>query len=253
MNFDVRIWLLSLLNTTGRYFVIAGIAFLVFYVAFPKYFAKIKIQKKISKTKDYSRDIGYSVISMFIFVSMQYLCFTALKKYNNVSYDKITNIYTYILSFFWMFFLHDTYFYWCHRAMHHPLLFRTIHLIHHKSTNPSPWTSYAFHPIEAVLEAGIIPLVAFTLPVHRSAFFFFMLFQIIYNVYGHLGYELYPKNFNKTKIGRWINTSVSHNQHHKSFSGNYGLYTLFWDRVCGTIRKDYDSNFDAIKSNNIRS
>ena len=72
----------------------------------------------------------------------------------------------------------------------------------------------------------------------------FFLMMIVYNVYGHLGYELYPKGFHKTRIGRWINTSVNHNQHHQYFTGNYGLYFLFWDRMLGTIRSDYDGRFD---------
>lgn len=148
----------------------------------------------------------------------------------------------YILGFVWMFFLHDTWFYWMHRAMHHPRLFKYVHLVHHKSTNPSPWTAYAFHPLEAVGEAMIIPLIAFTVPVHQSGIVFFMLFQIIYNVYGHLGYELFPKRFLKTRAGSLINTSTAHNGHHKYFAGNYGLYTLLWDKWMGTLRKEQQVN-----------
>jgi len=139
-----------------------------------------------------------------------------------------------------MFVIHDTYFYWIHRLMHLPAFYRTVHLIHHKSTNPSPWTAYAFHPLEAVLEAGIIPVIAFTLPVHIEALGWFFLFQFIYNVYGHLGYELYPKKFNLAWIGRYVNTTVAHNVHHKHFTGNYGLNTLVWNRLMGTVNKNYD-------------
>ncbi|MEM6723972.1 MAG: sterol desaturase family protein, partial [Bacteroidota bacterium] len=108
-----------------------------------------------------------------------------------------------------------------------------------------PWTAYAFHPLEAVVEVGIIPLLAFTLPLHHGSFTAFFLFQIFYNVYGHLGFELYPKGFNTTWIGRWINTSVAHNLHHKKFTGNYGLYFLFWDRLMGTLREEYDEVFES--------
>jgi sterol desaturase/sphingolipid hydroxylase (fatty acid hydroxylase superfamily) len=41
-----------------------------------------------------------------------------------------------------------------------------------------------------------------------------------------------------------MNTSVSLNQHHQFFKGNYGLYLLFGDRVMGTIRQDYDMSFE---------
>lgn len=248
MEFDFDTWLKTITNISARYFILAGVGFLLFYVLFPKIFQKIKIQNKFPHTKNYYRDIFYSIISMVIFTTIAYITFTTLKPYNNINYGEIENYYLYALSFIWMYFLHDTYFYWSHRAMHHPFLYRKVHLIHHKSTNPSPWTAYAFHPLEAIIEAGIAPLIAFTIPVHYSAFFIFMLFQILYNVYGHLGYELYPKGFHKTWIGKWINTGTAHNQHHKSFFGNYGLYTLIWDRLLGTIRDDYDATFEKVRT-----
>ncbi|MFN9951035.1 MAG: sterol desaturase family protein [Bacteroidota bacterium] len=139
--------------------------------------------------------------------------------------------------------MHDTYFYFAHRVMHHKKLFTLFHLVHHKSTNPSPWAAYAFHPLEALVEVGIVVIFLFTVPIHKTHLMLFFLMMIVYNVYGHLGYELYPKGFHKTRIGKWINTSVNHNQHHQYFKGNYGLYFLFWDRVLGTIREDYDTRF----------
>jgi sterol desaturase/sphingolipid hydroxylase (fatty acid hydroxylase superfamily) len=143
-----------------------------------------------------------------------------------------------------MFLMHDTYFYWTHRLMHHPRLFRYFHLVHHQSTNPSPWAAYAFHPLEAIVEVGIFVVFLFTIPIHTTHIVLFFLLSIIYNVYGHLGWELYPKGFNTSLIGRWINTSVSHNQHHKYFKGNYGLYFLFWDRWMNTLRVEYDEAFE---------
>lgn len=74
--------------------------------------------------------------------------------------------------------------------------------------------------------------------------------MMIYNVYGHLGFELYPRKFASGKIGRWINTSVNHNMHHQYFTGNYGLYFLFWDRWMGTLHPDYEARFDQATSRN---
>lgn len=241
----IEFWLRDATQILLRYLFIAGIAFIIFYILFKKAFWLRKIQKKLPKLKDYKRDIMYSFISVSIFATVALFVFYYLISYTNIYFDfnEYGTAY-YILSWFWMFFLHDTYFYWIHRMMHHPKLYRKIHLIHHKSTNPSPWTAYAFHPFEGFLEALIAPLIAFTLPVHISSFSLFFLFQIIYNVYGHLGFELYPRKFHKTWIGRWINTSVAHNLHHKKFDGNYGLYFLFWDRIMGTVREDYNKTFD---------
>lgn len=233
--------------TTFRYFFIAGLAFFVFYFLLKNVLSSRRMQDKFPGIKHYSRDILFSLITILIFATMAALVFTVLRDFTNLfnPWDKFGSVY-YFLTFPLMLLIHDAYFYWMHRLMHQPKLFRYIHRVHHLSTNPSPWTAYAFHPLEAIIEAGIIPVIAFTLPVNISAFALFLLFQFFYNVYGHLGYELFPARFNKTWIGRWVNTGTAHNQHHQFFHGNYGLYTLIWDRMFGTLRKDYDAKYDQV-------
>jgi len=235
----------------GRYFFIAGLAFLVFYIIFHRRFFFRKIQPKNPKIVDYSREIIFSIITICIFAAVPVLIL------KNPSISPHTTYYTEINSHGWLYFflafpimfiIHDTYFYWTHRLMHHKRIFPIFHLVHHHSTNPSPWAAYSFHPLEAVVEAGIFAVFLFTIPIHQLHLYFFFLAMIIYNVYGHLGYELYPKGFNRHWLGRWINTSVNHNLHHQFFRGNYGLYFTFWDRMMGTIRGDYDKKFEEVKS-----
>jgi sterol desaturase/sphingolipid hydroxylase (fatty acid hydroxylase superfamily) len=241
MPFDFSFWLTMVTKISGRYLLLATVSFLVFYVVFKKQFQTRKIQSAFPKLGDYGRDLLHSLVSVFIFATMAYVVIVLLKPYNHFikAPFNTVSIWYHLFSFGWLFFLHDAYFYWIHRLMHVPFLFKHVHLVHHRSTNPSPWTAYAFHPLEALLEAGIIAVAAFTVPVHTHLFGSFMLFQILYNIYGHLGYELYPRMLEHKFLGKWINTGVAHNQHHKFFKGNYGLYTLIWDRMLGTLRKDY--------------
>ena len=238
-------WLREVYHTLYDYFFYAGIIFFVFYVLLKKPLWFRKVQKKMPKLTDYGRDIFYSLISVAIFATVALVSLYFLREYNN-RYDSIEEYgYAYyIFTWIFMFAVHDTYFYWMHRMMHHPKLFKHVHLVHHRSTNPTPWTAYAFHPLEAFLESLIIPILAFSIPILKGTVGTFFLFQIIYNVYGHLGFEIFPKNFHKTKIGRLINTSVAHNLHHKRFRGNYGLYFLIWDRIMGTVRTDYDKTYE---------
>lgn len=233
-------------NIGTRYFFIALAAFLIYYVLFRKQLFYKKIQLKFPKNKDYAREIGYSVITMFIFSAVIVLLNTPGIYEHTTRYEKIADRgWVYYFSLFpVMFFMHDLYFYVCHRIMHNKAIFKYVHLVHHHSTNPSPWAAYAFHPLESFVEVGITIIFYFTLPIHITHLLFFFLFSIIYNIYGHLGYELYPKGFHKTWMGKWINTSTNHNQHHQYFKGNYGLYTLIWDRLFGTIRSDYDVRFE---------
>ncbi|MEQ8626150.1 sterol desaturase family protein [Ekhidna sp.] len=228
-----------------RYFGVAGFAFLLFYVIFKSKWSYWKIQQTFPKPNDYWREIIFSLITVIIFMVVAVIIFASPLRNYTLQYESI-DVYGkgyWWLSIFLMIILHDTYFYWMHRMMHHPKIFKWVHRTHHQSTNPSPWAAYAFHPIEAFVEASIIFPIAFIIPFHRTALLAFLVFMIIYNVYGHLGYELYPKGFNKHRLGKWINTSVNHNQHHKQFTGNYGLYFLFWDRIMGTIRSDYDEAY----------
>lgn len=229
-----------------RYLVFTTLAFVLFYIVFKKPLWFRKIQKRLPKLKDYRRDVAYSLVSILIFGAVSTFALFVLRDYNHVYRAPIEGWGTvwFFGSFIWMLIVHDTYFYWVHRFMHLGPVYRHVHLVHHRSTNPTPWSAYAFHPIEAVLEASIILVIAFALPVHVLAIIIFFIFHIAYNVYGHLGFELYPKGFHKTRFGRWVNTSVAHNQHHSQSSGNFGLYFLFWDRLMGTLREDYDDTYE---------
>lgn len=232
-----------------RYILIAGGAYLLYYVFFRNHFFQRKIQQVFPKNRQVIIEVLYSMQTILIFAMIFFLVVIFLRPYTNL-YSEINDfgmIY-YLSTIPVMFLIHDTYFYWMHRLIHHPKLFKHIHLVHHQSTNPTPLAAYSFHFSESILEGMIIPIIAFTLPVHPSALILFLLGQFIINVYGHLGFELFPSHFHKTWIGRWINTSVAHNQHHKHFKGNYGLYFLFWDRWMGTLRTDYDETFDEVKN-----
>jgi Delta7-sterol 5-desaturase len=235
----------------SRYFLLALTATLLFYIAFKKQWHFKKIQPSFPKSNDYIREIGYSFITILIFAFIGYTILFYEPVAKHTFRYKYINVYGwiwYFTAYIIMLVLHDAYFYWTHRLMHHPAIFKIFHLVHHKSTNPSPWAAYAFHPLEAVVEAGILPLFVFTLPLHITHTFIFFFIMIVYNVYGHLGYELYPKGFSKSFVGKWINTSVNHNQHHQYFKGNYGLYFLWWDRWMNTIHNDYDKRFEEVKS-----
>ena len=235
----------------SRYFLSAAIAFLLFYVLFKNRIGYKKIQPRFPKQQDYTREIGYSLCTIAIFGLVPVLLV------KNPYVLPHTLYYRNVGDHGWLYFfavfplmsiIHDTYFYWTHRLMHHKKLFPVFHLVHHHSTNPSPWAAYAFHPLEAVVEAGVFAVFLFTIPIHPLHLYIFFFFMIVYNVYGHLGYELYPKGFSRHWLGKWINTSVSHNQHHQFFKGNYGLYFTFWDRIMGTIRTDYEQRFEEVKS-----
>jgi sterol desaturase/sphingolipid hydroxylase (fatty acid hydroxylase superfamily) len=143
--------------------------------------------------------------------------------------------------------MHDAYFYWIHRIMHHARVFRHIHLVHHQSTNPSPWAAYSFHFAEGLAEGAVVIVLAFVLPMHVSTVIAFTFVSFVINVYGHLGYEIMPRRFRNSIWFQIINTSTYHNLHHRKFRGNYGLYLRVWDRWMGTEHPDYVKEYDKIQ------
>jgi len=55
-------------------------------------------------------------------------------------------------------------------------------------------------------------------------------------VFNHAGWEVFPEKWLKGPFGGILITATHHNQHHTKFTGNYGLYFRFWDKVMGTDR-----------------
>ncbi|WP_143305534.1 sterol desaturase family protein [Chitinophaga vietnamensis] len=208
-----------------------------------------KIQLRLASRKDFFREIWHSMQSTLVFTLVTALIFfTPLKHYTQL-YDHLHDFPLWYIpvSVALGLIAHDTYFYWMHRALHHKKLFNFTHLVHHKSTNPSPWTSYSFHLLEAVAESGVLLFITMIMPMHALSVLLFTIAAFIINVYGHLGYELMPRGFRHSWLFEVVNTSVYHNLHHNKFKGNYGLYFRIWDRVMGTEHPDYVKEYDKIQ------
>lgn len=131
--------------------------------------------------------------------------------------------------------IHDAWFYWTHRAMHHwPWLFRKAHAVHHESRPPTAWAAMSFHPWEALSAAWLIPALTFLIPIHYGALVTVMLIATFFGVTNHMGWEIFPKSWVNGWFGRHIISASHHHLHHAHYNANYGLYFRFWDRLCGT-------------------
>lgn len=140
------------------------------------------------------------------------------------------------LSIFLYLFAHDSWFYWTHRWMHVPHWFRIAHAVHHASRPPTAWAAMAFHPIEALTGAVVIPLLVFLIPIHVAALAVVLAVMTVMGVTNHMGWEVFPRFIWAGPMGKWIITASHHQRHHSDYRGNYGLYFRFWDRLCGTDR-----------------
>ena len=231
------------------YMVLAGSFFTVFWVIFKKKFQNRRIQPNRRKqSASVKSEIINSLIALLVFTVVDILIYVAqLKGY--------TRIYTNINQYGWvylifsvaaMILMHDAWFYFTHRLMHHPILYRHVHRVHHQSTDTSPFTGLSMHPFEVLMDAGIFVVFAFLFPVHMVALWAWQLIHMTLNVIGHLGYEIYPKGFNRHWLFKLKTTSTHHNMHHERSAGNYGFYFTWWDKIFNTEFKNYHDVYDAI-------
>ena len=233
-----------------RYALFAGAAWLLAYVCFRKRWARRKILTADPRRADVWREVRYSLLTVLIYGVVGVVTLWATQRGWTRLYLDLA---AHSTAWFWAsigvtIVLHDTYFYWTHRLLHHRRIFRWTHGVHHRSTNPSPWAAYAFAPAEAVVQAGIFPLAVCLYPVHPLAFLLFMLWQITFNVLGHAGYEIYPRALLDAWLGKILNTPTNHVMHHEFVRGNYGLYFNVWDRLMRTNHERYEARFREVTS-----
>lgn len=216
----------------GRYFLIAGLFHFVFFIWCPEKWRQRRLGKKAFDKKQFYTEVKWSFITSFIF--------SVAGAFTTVLWQKgLTKVYVDIneyglwylpFSLIISMVLHETYYYWVHRWMHKPAVFKLVHKVHHDSNTTSPWTAFSFHPIEGLLQAIVLPLTIMILPMHLYVLLTQLTIMTLSSVINHLEVEVYPKGFHKNWLGRWLIGATHHSLHHKQFKYNFGLYFTFWDK-----------------------
>lgn len=231
----------------GRYLIAASVAVALVWLLRQTRLKSRKIQTREATFTDKRREflqslqsaMVYVVGSLFIVWGAEYGIFQPF----HGSYGLATDLA--ILG--GIIIAHDAYFYWAHRTMHHPKLFKHFHRAHHRSITPTPWAAYSFAIPEAAVMFLFAPLWLFFVVTPGWVMFTWLNFQIIRNVMGHAGFELMPRWWLSTPLTSWLNTTTHHDLHHNGgFNTNYGLYFTWWDKWMGTEHKDYHKRFAEV-------
>jgi ring-1,2-phenylacetyl-CoA epoxidase subunit PaaE len=237
---------------TGLFSMIGlfALLYIIVWVVFSKYLQNRKIQ--LSKRAGWAQIqgeimasvlamLGTTVFTMYLFSLKDkgiITLYTETGKYG-LGYEIFSVVLILVIS--------DTWFYWLHRYMHKPSVYKYVHALHHKSLDVNPFTSNAFHVLEAVfLTLWILPLLLL-MPVSATALGVVQALGMINNLKSHLGYELFPNLFSKAPFNVLV-TATNHSLHHTQYNGNYGLFFRFWDVVCNTELKDTAIVFSEIHS-----
>ncbi len=239
-----KIWLFD----TGRYFVGAGGIYLIVNLMLGRALVNRKIRDSSPDWTQMRWEIRASIRTSAIFAAVGGLTivFLVVSGFDVIYMNPLERGWPYLVtSTAALIVLHDAWFYWTHRLIHHPKLFRRLHRLHHKSFNPSPWTSYSFNVGEAVVNAIYLPLVLLLVPSSSLAIFIFVNHMMIRNAMGHSGYELFPARRDGRPLFDWMTSVTHHDLHHAQAGWNYGLYFSWWDRWMGTEHPNYHERFAA--------
>lgn len=136
----------------------------------------------------------------------------------------------FILMFPFLVIWSSFHFYWVHRALHVPWLYRIAHSLHHRNVNVGPWSGISMHPMEHILFYTNF-LIHFVVPSHPIHVLFHGYMQSVHPVFSHSGFEqLYVRDRERAKMGDFF-----HQLHHKYFECNYGTIEMPWDRWFGSF------------------
>jgi sterol desaturase/sphingolipid hydroxylase (fatty acid hydroxylase superfamily) len=231
----------------SRYFVSAAIVFGVISTLGVWTTVIAKIRPDWPKPRQYFREAANSFRSLIVYFSVAVSMVLIVRQFPLPNFaPQVLTEFT-LLGAIAMLLAHDAYFYWTHRALHHPRFFR-FHAEHHRSLNPSPWAAYSFSTTEAAIQGAFLPLYACFVPVSDTLAAFFMTFQVVSNAIGHSGFEFYPRLLVSNRWTGWITGTTHHDMHHATFNTNYGLYFRIWDRLMGTEHPKFLAIFAHVRS-----
>ncbi|KAG1670634.1 Fatty acid hydroxylase domain-containing protein 2 [Nymphon striatum] len=114
-------------------------------------------------------------------------------------------------------------FYYSHRMLHHPRIYKYIHKKHHEWVAPIAITSLYAHPVEHILSNLLPPFVGpFLLGSHVATTWLWYTIAALSTLNAHSGFH-FP----------FFPSPEAHDYHHLKFNQNYGVLGIL-DRLHGT-------------------
>lgn len=138
------------------------------------------------------------------------------------------------LAFF--FYLDDFLYYFSHRTLHRPWLYKRIHSWHHRIVTPWAITGNYMHPFELALTGSVAMVGPVLLGSHVAVLWLWFVWRQWEAAEGHCGYD-FPWSPSHLIPGN--DGARHHDMHHARVKGNYAGFTPIPDRVFGTLSRGY--------------
>lgn len=151
--------------------------------------------------------------------------------------------------------IEDMVFYFVHRAIHHPLLYSTIHKVHHENKAVFGMSAL-YSSFTEFLLGNILPLTfAYLVCSHWSSRLVFVSLRMCLATDTHSGYN-FPWSLDNLldSLGLYSYAgSKFHNVHHVKYDCNYGSNFYLWDYLLGTSESWYDERKKGVQEEKRRS
>lgn len=144
----------------------------------------------------------------------------------------------------------DLLMYLFHRAAHHPLVYSLAHSTHHRYNSPRPLSLFVLHPLEVIGFGGLWIIVITVYSSSIEGILVYLSFNLAFGLVGHLGVEPMPGGWVRLPAIGQLSTSTFHAEHHMDRETNYGFYLLVWDRLFGTLSRQYAGDFARATAGN---
>ena len=246
------VYLKAFAEALRDYLIFCGAAYAVFHLLLRRWLATRKITQKPTGLRAPLLEIARTVASNLLgkgplVVGLAYLA------YHGVLPAKA--IYLHTEQYGWAYFaftivfdvlLFDLWFYLSHRFwLHSRFGYRHLHIVHHRSIDPTPFARNSVHPLEGVGNAIFHILPIFLLPHHPTAILISTHLKGLVGIIGHLGYETFWSGFTRHWLGRYFITPVHHHLHHSKNVRTNFAFLINYDLVFGTLSPDYHAVFEA--------
>jgi lathosterol oxidase len=73
--------------------------------------------------------------------------------------------------------------YWIHRGEHHPAVYKWLHKRHHRWIVPTPFASFAFHPVDGWAQSLPYHVFPFICPLEKRAYLALFGFVTVWTVF----------------------------------------------------------------------
>lgn len=190
------------------------------------------IQQAIRKGQ-VRQEIFRSMLSILVF-SIQAIPIPWLikKGYFAVEFDNAWHcLWEIPLLFIW----NEVHFYGVHWLLHRKWLFKNVHYVHHQAKEPTVFSVFSFHWVEAFLLGTVIFVPLALHQFHILSILSLPIMSIALNLLGHCNHE-FDSNKNHKHPSRFV---FRHTMHHKWSQGNFGFMLPFFDRLFKTaLSKD---------------